>query len=404
MNCRPKILYVTSVWPLKPAHSGARQRVLNIGRLLGRFGEVSLVIAEFGPADEDTVRRTRREFNVRKIVRPLPAGRDDRLGRVEHRLRYEFDPRYLATHHYTVAENDRSALLELIKEHDLVWVHTVRTANLFRIDRWPRSVLDVDDIPSRFYLSKARSCRNPARRFLDLRLSWMWRLRERRLTERFGVLTVCSEDDQRSLGSPAQVHVIPNGFHTLAMRPRIRPAAPRIGFIGSVKYQPNAEGMKWFIRGIWPLIKHEIPDAQLRLVGLGTDGYSAALGPDIVGLGWLEDPGDEIASWSTMIVPITFGGGTRVKIAEGFARRCPVVSTTVGAFGYDVHNGEEILLADAAEDFSAACVRLLTTPQLQDTLAEKAYTRFLGQWTWDSFEGSMGAVLQASMTQSGWSG
>ena len=157
---------------------------------------------------------------------------------------------------------------------------------------------------------------------------------------------------------------------------------------------PNEEGAKWFIRDVWPMIKREFPRAQLRLVGRGSEGYLTKLGPDIVGLGWLEDPGDEIASWSAMIVPIKVGAGTRVKVAEGFARRCPVVATTIGAFGYDVENGRDVLLADRADDFASACLLLLRDPELGQALSERAHKRFLEQWTWNSFESTVGTVVR----------
>ena len=55
----------------------------------------------------------------------------------------------MATDPYVASEPDRAALQELIQQHDVVWVHTIRTAHWFRIYRWPHSVLDVDDLPSR---------------------------------------------------------------------------------------------------------------------------------------------------------------------------------------------------------------------------------------------------------------
>jgi hypothetical protein len=70
-----------------------------------------------------------------------------------------------------LTETDRGALLELMKRYDVVWVHNVRTANLAQLDRWPHSVLDVDDIPSRYFRSLSQSRDNPARRLLDLRTS-----------------------------------------------------------------------------------------------------------------------------------------------------------------------------------------------------------------------------------------
>jgi glycosyltransferase involved in cell wall biosynthesis len=163
---------------------------------------------------------------------------------------------------------------------------------------------------------------------------------------------------------------------------------------------PNEDGGKWFIRDVWPIIKREFPHVQLRLVGLGSEGYLTKLGPDITGMGWLADPGGEIASWSAMIVPIKAGAGTRVKVAEGFARRCPVVATTIGAFGYDVENGREVLLADRADDFASACIRLLRNPELGEALSERAHKRFLERWTWDSFESTVGKVVQECLARS----
>jgi glycosyltransferase involved in cell wall biosynthesis len=163
---------------------------------------------------------------------------------------------------------------------------------------------------------------------------------------------------------------------------------------------PNEDGIKWFLRDAWPKVKREFPDAQLRLVGRGSDGYLNKLGPDITGLGWLEDPGEEIATWSAMIVPIKVGSGTRVKIADGFARRCPVVTTTIGAFGYEVENGREALLADSAEAFASACIQLLSNREIAEALAERAHKLFLERWTWSSFEGVVGKVVRECLARS----
>ena len=265
-----------------------------------------------------------------------------------------------------LAKPDRAALQELIQQHDVVWVHTIRTAHWFRIYRWPHSVLDVDDLPSRQRISRRRSrAAVHVRRLLDLRMSWIWRRRERMFPDRFDVLTVCSEDDRRYLGRPERIHVIPNGAPPPGSAPsRLFGGAKDWLSSGIAHSRPMRMGLKWFIRDVWPMIKREFPRAQLRLVGRGSEGYLTKLGPDITGLGWLEDPGDEIASWSAMIVPIKVGAGTRVKVAEGFARRCPVVATTIGAFGYDVENGRELLLADRADDFASACILLLRNPEL----------------------------------------
>jgi glycosyltransferase involved in cell wall biosynthesis len=399
MQNRLKILFVTSHWPMAPAY-GAQQRVLNIGRLLIRFGDVSFVIVPTEHEDEETVRRTKCEFDVRRVMRPVLVAPGRPFAGLPQRFRHEFDPTYMATDPYVVTEPDRAGLQKLIRQHDVIWVHTIRTAQWFRIYRWPHSVLDVDDLPSRQYQSAEQSGGSPVRRMLDLRMSWIWQRRERILPKRFDVLAVCSEEDRRYLGSSERIHVIPNGAHPLEARPRTCSEVPRIGLIGNCTFAPNEDGAKWFIRDVWPMIKREFPHAQLRLVGRGSDGCLTKLGSDITGLGWLEDPGDEIASWSAMIVPIKVGAGTRVKVAEGFARRCPVVATTIGAFGYDVENAREVLLADRADDFASACILLLRNRELGEALSERAHKRFLERWTWDSFECTVGAAIQQCIARS----
>lgn len=276
----------------------------------------------------------------------------------------------------------------------MVWIHTIRTANWFRLYRWPHSVLDVDDLQSRTHRSVAQASGNLATRLVNLRRSWIWRRHERHFTHRFDVLTVCSEDDRQYLGLEERTHVIPNGFDPVIVPLQVPAEAPRIGFIGNCEFGPNAEGLKWFIRDVWPAIRRQMPNVQLRLVGYKSESMSTKVDSDIVGLGWLKDPGNEIATWSGMIVPIKVGGGTRVKVVEGFARKCPVVATGLGSFGYAVQHGEEILLADRASDFAASCLALLKDPQLRADISERAHARFLKQWTWSSCEETVGAVLQ----------
>jgi|HubBroStandDraft_6_1064221.scaffolds.fasta_scaffold06196_5 glycosyltransferase involved in cell wall biosynthesis len=399
MSQKPKVLFLTSNWPLASAYGG-QQRSLNIGKLLSKFCEVSFVIVEATPTDQETVRRTQSEFDVRRVVRTRPITRGNTFGRLRHRIRHEIDPSYLVTADRTVTESDRTAVLQLMRRYDAVWIHHIFTASVFNIPKWHNSVLDVDDLQSNFYSSIARTRDNPVRRLFDLRMSWIWRRRERLFTNRFDVVTVCSEQDRRYLGERPKIHVLPNGFN-LPQSPthKIISEPLRIGFIGAFNHQPNEEGAKWFIREVWPLVKREYPRVQLRLVGRKSDGHLMKLGADIAGLGWLEDPSDEIASWSAMIVPIRFGGGTRVKIAEAFARRCPVVTTAVGAFGYDVHDGKEVLLADRPEDFASACVRLLRNPQLGEALSETAHKRFLQEWTWDSFQNNVVAVMDECLAR-----
>ena len=371
------ILYIARHAPHGPAY-GAQQRVLHVARALGKVGRVSVALVLPPEIDEAQLAATREEFRLAHVARL----RTSPLHGLAQRLRHELDPMCMNTHGEHVTDPDRLAMLALMDRHDIVWVHTIRTANALRIARWPRSVLDIDDLPSAVYRTGAQSVAW-RRTILDRRMSVIWSRRERALCRRFDILAVCSEGDRAALGGGPRVHVVCNGFAAPERsQPRQPATPPRLGFIGLLDYPPNARGMQWFVERVWPQVKRELPTARLRLVGRGELPLPDAA--DVDRLGYVTDAAAEIATWSAMIVPIRTGGGTRMKILDAFSKRCPVVSTAHGAYGYGLHDGQELLLADDPEAFAAACARLVHDGALATQLAATAWRRFLRQWTWDA--------------------
>ena len=58
----------------------------------------------------------------------------------------------------------------------------------------------------------------------------------------------------------------------------------------------------------------------------------------------------------------------RVKILDTWSRGLPIVSTSIGAEGIEMRDGENILIADDPESFSAAVLRAATDPELNQHL------------------------------------
>jgi glycosyltransferase involved in cell wall biosynthesis len=389
----PRILYLTSCWPHGEAFGG-QLRALHIGRALKQLGEVTLAVVSSDLAPEDVRRQTAAEFQVEQPVRVESAPNRH----LADRLRWALDTRFLNVHGCQALAADRDRLAASFGKFDLIWVLNSRTPNILNQWQWPHSVLDIDDIPSTFQRSLRHSGSSWKRKFKAGILMRLLRRRERLLKRRFSTLSVCSEADRQYLGGGPHVHVIPNGFERPQKTPAPQPAhPPRLGFIGLYSYPPNLEGMSWFIRECWPEIKRQIPGVRLRLAGKETDGPLKPADSQIDALGWINDPADEIATWSAMIIPIRHGAGTRIKIADAFSRKCPVVSTHLGAFGYEVGSGRELLLADRADEFAAACVSLIKDQAAGRAMADRAYEAFLQKWTWDAIAPRVHAAAEDAM-------
>jgi glycosyltransferase involved in cell wall biosynthesis len=331
--------------------------------------------------------KTEGEFKIARVISVMPASGGGIVGRIRH----EFDPRYLQTYPCAVDPRDRQAVLDLMEKHDVVWVHTIKTADTLRIDRWPRSVIDIDDVPSLFYQSLAKTNTRSVRQLLNRRMVAIWKRRQRRLADRFNLLMVCSDEDRNYLGLE-RVGVLPNGFERIPSVERCPVEPPRIGFIGTFRWLPNVEGVQWFCNKVWPLIKRQLPTVRLRVAGEGTE-VASDWADAVEGLGRVVDAGSEIATWSTMVVPVRVGAGTRIKVLEAFARWCPVVATTLGASGYDLRDGEHLFLADEPDVFASRCIELIKSPQLAAAIAARARYRFLTSWTWESY----GEIVRAAV-------
>jgi polysaccharide biosynthesis protein PslH len=397
---KPRILYVTPVWPGKTA-TGVHVRALNVLRALQQIGAVEVIVLgddyESGARFSEPGREIKVAYSIQLTPRPSN-------GFIE-KLRWTLDPTADYPYGCHAVQGGMDRILATANQFDLIWFFKPRSPGMFPNAIWPRSVLDIDDLESRWEHSKLRAGNGLLEDFLTIRRQLAWKRREKLFGDRFTVLTVCSEDDREyltHLGLRVPIHVVPNGFERPSVEPiRNVTLPPRIGFMAPFEYFPNRDGIQWFVKQCWPRVKLQVPDARLRLAGPGSDGPLKPLGTDVDGLGWLSSPSDEIKTWSLMIVPIRVGGGTRVKIAYGFSQKCPIVSTSLGAYGYRAQSGDEMYLADSAEAFADACVGIIREPEKARQMAERAWCQYLKKWTWEAIHPSVWAAAEDCLRRSG---
>jgi len=195
------------------------------------------------------------------------------------------------------------------------------------------------------------------------------------LCRRFDSVIAVTEEDRQLLieaGAPSDITVIPIAIDTTeqALIPR-QPSGPHIVHIGTMYWPPNINGIIWFLEAVYPLIKQQVPDVRCTLIGSRPPEHLIQRGQadrTLTITGYVEDPRPFLEDSSMMIVPLQAGGGMRVKILNALSQGIPMVSTTVGCEGIQVEHNRDILIADHAEDFAQACVRLLTDYDLNRRL------------------------------------
>jgi len=159
-----------------------------------------------------------------------------------------------------------------------------------------------------------------------------------------------------------------------------------IGFLGSMDWMPNIEAVQWFADEIFSQVKSEITDCKLVVIGRKPPASILRLAENdaqIEVTGTVDDVRPYLQRCDFLIVPLLSGGGTRIKIMEALAAGLPVVSTTIGAEGLGLVDGEHLLIADSAADFAAAVVRMAGDEQLRLRLSNSGIALVRAEFGWD---------------------
>jgi glycosyltransferase involved in cell wall biosynthesis len=290
----------------------------------------------------------------------------------------------------------RDALREWARPpYDVVWFSTAPMYEWTgRPDFGPTVVdlMDLEDVKAGFraelLADQLRS--GGAQNSLRARLAWYqarlngsdWIRFQRSVAAQVERIVVPSDLDAARSGL-SNVTVIPNTYPR-PPRPAGNPAAggpPVVLFQGTFGYPPNIDGAEWLATAIAPRIRAAVPQTEVRLVGRPATSVTQLHRPGVLTVvGQVPSMEEELARASVAVVPVRYGGGTRVKILESFAHRVPVVSTTLGAEGLDVDDGVHLLLADDPEEFAAATVELLGDPRLRVRLTDAAEARYFDRY------------------------
>ena len=156
-------------------------------------------------------------------------------------------------------------------------------------------------------------------------------------------------------------------------------------YIASFDWLPNQQGIRWFLREVWPLLTDRRPSIRFRLGGrnMPVDLREQAdknLSVETA----VNDMREFMCSGKLAVVPLLAGSGMRIKILENMALGICQVTTRVGAEGIDAKPGEDIIIADEAEEMAAAILSLLDTPQRIGQIGLQARQAAISKYANDS--------------------
>jgi len=201
------------------------------------------------------------------------------------------------------------------------------------------------------------------------------------------VVTVSPVDQQKLKNRGVKVPVFDSFLVVdIPLKPlSVKPKERQLTFVGPDSHVPNLVGITWFLENCWAALKNSDGNYKLNVIGEWSKEHIADYTekyPDVDFLGFVEDLKAAI-SGTVMIVPITIGSGIRMKILEAASIGVPFVSTTVGAEGIPVKDGENCFIADTPQDFVDKIIRL-QDKNVQENFISNAHSMVLNHYSAES--------------------
>ena len=146
-----------------------------------------------------------------------------------------------------------------------------------------------------------------------------------------------------------------------------------VGYIGSMDWRPNIEGLEWFLDTVWPSIRQLDSGITFHLAGKNIPKPFKIMGDEsFIMEGEVENASEFISRQHVLIVPLLSGSGMRVKIIEAMALGKCIIATSIAAEGINYHHDKNILIADKADDFYKQILRCFTDKTLITKIGEGA--------------------------------
>lgn len=249
----------------------------------------------------------------------------------------------------------------------------------------------VDCISHLFELtsSESRSVFGRLISTLDLNRTRNW---EGKLASAFHHVTITSQAEKEALlrlasDTPSAVTVLPNGVDMEYFRPGVEGQRDpeSIVFSGKMSYHANISMADFLVRAIMPKIWERRAGVKLVIVGKDPPANITALqaDPRITVTGTVADIRPYLQRATVAAVPLVYGAGIQNKILEAMACKTPVATNMKAMSALQAKPGEDVLVADTAEEFSRKILSMIEDPLLQQRVGQAGldYVRKHHDWT-----------------------
>ena len=336
-----QVLIVDAMTP-RPDHDSGSLRLVNLMRLLREEG-MHVVFLPFDRRDDGDYTLSLQAIGVETWHAPharhLPAWL------AEHGLRFDV---VVLCRHYVA-----SALLPLLARHA------------------PRARLVFDTVDLHYLRERRGAEMNKDEAML--RASETTRSSELAVMARADITLVVSNVEREWLAheAPGRVVEVLSNLHQVVGPGADFAQRKDLVFVGGFRHPPNVDAAVWFAREVLPVIRARLPEVVFHCIGSDPSEAVLALSAleGVVVHGHVPDLVPAMEGMRISVAPLRYGAGVKGKVNLSMAHGQPVVATTCAVEGMHLEDGRDVLVADDAQAFADAVLRLYQDEELWNRLA-----------------------------------
>lgn len=206
-----------------------------------------------------------------------------------------------------------------------------------------------------------------------LRAASRTRAQELAVISQADVTLVVSDNERELLAKDApmaQVEVLSN-LHQLSSVGHSFAQRRDLVFVGGFRHPPNVDAVRWFVESAFPLIRARLPEVTFHCIGSSVPDEIAALAQHagVIVHGHLPDIAPYMDGARIGLAPLRYGAGVKGKVNLSMAHGQPVVATACAVEGMHLRDGIDVLVADDAQGYADAVVRLYQDEALWQQLS-----------------------------------
>ncbi|MFY0612047.1 MAG: glycosyltransferase [Hyphomicrobiaceae bacterium] len=171
----------------------------------------------------------------------------------------------------------------------------------------------------------------------------------------------------------------------------------KLMYVGFLGWEPNVQGLLWFIEKVWPTLLSRHPELRFDIVGKNPDERLQLAAKPHAGIkltGFVDDLQSIYQDSRVSVAPLLFGSGMKVKVMDALARGIPIVTTTVGAESIEAESGRQLMIADDPSLMADHIDKLLENPVLWRQLQVNSRALVRERYTWQRLFDSMHRAIE----------